>query len=149
MIVTILRGLPGSGKSTYCKEALVRLPNTVVCSADDFFMIGGEYKFNPELLPQAHAECLHRYVSAVRARKELIIVDNTNILAVEIAPYYALAEAYKANVEVITINCPIEVARERNIHGVPSETMEEMARLIISEVSRFPPWWNRSWKGSA
>jgi len=40
--VTIMRGLPGSGKST-CDE--VRFHDATVASADNFFMVDGEYVF--------------------------------------------------------------------------------------------------------
>lgn len=146
MVVTILRGLPGSGKSACCKDAVAKLPDTVVCSADDFFMVDGEYKFNKDLIGQAHASCLLRFAEALRSRPALILIDNTNIRAVEIAPYYALAQAYSAKVEIVTFVCSVETAVARNIHGASAELVQEMDELMKQEDASFPPWWNRSWR---
>jgi adenylate kinase family enzyme len=48
----LLRGLPGSGKSTFAKQ---------ICNqhieADMFFIQDGEYKFDASKLKEAHAWC--------------------------------------------------------------------------------------------
>ena len=48
----IVRGLPGSGKSTFA-EALVG-SDFLVCEADKYFMVDGEYKFDGSKLKDAH-----------------------------------------------------------------------------------------------
>ena len=45
----ILRGVPGCGKSTVA-EVLSNNGKYPVCTADDFFMKDGEYKWNPKQL---------------------------------------------------------------------------------------------------
>lgn len=82
--ITILSGIPGSGKSTWWKEEIRRSalwgsfvtvehftkkyagehPITGkkeaigIVSADHYFMRDGEYKFDPSKLSAAHGECL-------------------------------------------------------------------------------------------
>ena len=57
----VLRGLPGSGKSTLCRKIVETYSknskiDVVVCAGDEFFTdpITGEYKFDPEKLELAH-----------------------------------------------------------------------------------------------
>ena len=54
----IVRGLPGSGKSTFA-EALVG-SDFLVCEADKYFIVDGEYKFDATKLRQAHEWCKNR-----------------------------------------------------------------------------------------
>lgn len=74
----ILRGIPGSGKSTYAASYKQTHPGTwVIVSADSFFIVNGKYNFDPKMLQAAHDCC---YNSAVRAISEgkNVILDNTN-----------------------------------------------------------------------
>ena len=127
--LVIMRGLPGSGKSTY-----VRLHYTdsesVVCSADDFFVQpDGEYLFNPTLLPRAHGECMVRAEVAMRHGMPLVIVDNTNTTSGEWLVYQHLAGVHGYEVELVTVFdgglTDAELAA-RNRHGVPEVAIAAM-----------------------
>jgi len=48
----LVRGLPGSGKSTFARALSVNC-----YSADDFFTRDGVYDFDPRLIGNAHLEC--------------------------------------------------------------------------------------------
>jgi len=133
MPVTILRGVSGSGKSTYAKS----VPG-VVCSADDFFMVRGVYRFDPLRLGEAHAACLRKFVSLV-TRRTSVVVDNTNIRVLEMAPYVAVALAYGARVKIVTVICDPLVAASRNQHGVSGDAvLRQYSRLMEEEI---PPQW--------
>jgi len=139
MKVKIMRGLPGSGKSTYAKR---NFPDAIVCSADLYFTNGmGEYNFKPAELPRAHARCLLKFVewldrAAISERdpesnRELtIVVDNTNVDAVSLAPYISLAIAYEADIEVITMSCDVQDAAKRNVHNVPIHAIDRMYKTM-------------------
>ena len=135
--VVIMRGLPGSGKTTYIKEFSNRY-QVNVCSADFYHMIGGQYRFDPAKAGEAHARCLKNYLDLLASRGR-IFVDNTNTMAWEIAPYYALALAYGADVEIVRLHCSLETACARNIHNVPVSTLVKMERGLLTEC--LPPHW--------
>lgn len=138
MKATILRGIPGSGKSTYVKAIG---PSASVVSADHYFEKSGTYQFNPAKLPEAHGECLRKFVEALQAKASHVVVDNTNTSVAEVAPYAALALAYGAELEIVTFQVDPVVAAARNVHGVPATGVEAMAKRLNDETSRLPPWW--------
>ena len=142
--VSILRGIPGSGKSHYAHT----LKATTIVSADTFFtdFQTGAYHFIPAKLGEAHSACLRDYLIALERAKIYnkpchIVVDNTNIRAIEVAPYAALALAFGAECKVITLRTGAAVAVTRNIHGVPEGTIRGMFDKMVAEEKNFPPYW--------
>lgn len=119
--VFILRGLPGSGKTTYANELLKMSPMGTECvSADHFFERKGRYVFDPEKLPEAHGQCLRKFISAMERGMPTVIIDNVHALAVDMAPYIAIAEAYNRKVMIITVAAKDPaIAFARQTHGVP------------------------------
>lgn len=130
--VTIMRGLPGSGKSRrahrICAESAVPV---VIVSADHYFETDdGEYNFRPAEIARAHAYCLHRFVSALRNQVPHIIVDNTNVQHWEFYNYEAIALLAGYDVNVIEVPCTgaadVELFAARNVHGVPLAVVQAM-----------------------
>jgi predicted kinase len=164
--VVVLSGLSGSGKSTYARNLIldhlgiqvgeeVTLEHILAvmpdddqrctisyCSADRYFMKDGEYQFNPAELSAAHNSCFLAYISALLEEKELVIVDNTNLSPVEIAPYMLAAGAYDYEAEIITLRCSMAMAYERNVHGVPERGIENQWVALNSR--QLPPWWKNT-----
>ena len=98
MIVTIIIGLPGSGKSRMAREAANG--SATICSTDEFFVdCEGDYKFVPALLSNAHDWCRKRVEDAMINRDGLIILDNTNTQFWEFTDYVLLARKYNYHVE--------------------------------------------------
>ena len=141
MKVYILRGVSGSGKST---EAMRLASNNkdIICSADDYFMKNGEYKFDPSKLGEAHGECLAKFRALVKAGAETIIVDNTNTQWWEIRPYYeTFFGPQKVTFEFVEF-APPSIADEankfaalcaaRNKHGVSVE-------IVKKQIARWEP----------
>lgn len=131
MKVTILRGLPGSGKSRWADY----LPfDKMVCCADDHHMKEGKYCFDQVNAKTAHDLCLLKYLNHLSGRLHLpqhLIVANTNCSAWEIAPYYRLAEVFGVEARILTLWCSVEKAHARNVHSVPLATIVGMyARLM-------------------
>lgn len=134
-----MRGLPGSGKSTYLKE---NYPGAVVCSADNYFIVrtedGGEfYDFEPRLLPEAHKSCMQKFLRAVTEGVSTVAVDNTNVRVWEASPYYQVATAMGYEVEVIRVVADPLICAARNIHGVPKDAVIRMAGSFEPAL----PWW--------
>src|SRR5947208_2089191 len=97
--VLIMRGLPGSGKSTWVEE---NHPNAYVCSADHYHMRDGIFCYNAAKSAEAHKQCLGKFLRVLQdeAAGEFpyglpseVVIDNTNTTAWEISPYHRLAAA--------------------------------------------------------
>lgn len=128
MAIVLVRGLPGSGKSTWAagKAGGLRLEGkqAQVVSADDWFTVRNPqglvaYLFDPAQLPQAHADCLRR---ATRAHElgETVYVANTFTQWWEMAPYLAV------DPDATVFVCP-PVPGRLGVHGVPQEAWDRMA----------------------
>jgi hypothetical protein len=137
LVLYIIRGLPGAGKSTLAN----RLADWVI-SADDHFVVDGEYKFDPTKLPEAHANCYNRTKNALeRVCVELsapgfrtgfstsVAVANVFALKEHVAPYAKLGREMGAKVFVLDLfdqNMSDERLAASSIHGVPVETIRAM-----------------------
>lgn len=138
MQVYIIRGAPGTGKTTEASEIMDKDENVVHCSADNYFyevaaLNGTSYleEFKPWLVGKAHQFCWGAFIHAlVVMGEETIIVDNTNTYKWEYENYVLLAEQLGYEVEIITTDMSesAEVYHERNTHGVPLEVIERMLR---------------------
>lgn len=123
-ICYILRGLPGSGKSTFA--ASLRPLSCVVCSADDYFMRDGAYRFDPNKLGKAHTCCMLKFKQAISAQVQIIVVDNTNTTKREYREYQRLAKESGYKVIIKKFECSIEDSVKRNTHNVPEATIRKM-----------------------
>jgi predicted kinase len=120
----VLRGSAGSGKSTFAE-----LLGGVICCADDYFMIDGEYKFDATKLRQAHDSCRHKFEHAVFTGAPRVVIANTNTQAWEFEPYKAFAESHGYRVFVIVVE---NRHGGTNVHGVPDEILaKQKARFEI------------------
>ncbi len=131
LTLTIIRGISGSGKSTYASTL-----EGVICSADDHFLIDGKYRFDFRQLTEAHASCFRKAQAALGAG-ENVIIDNTNTQVWEMSPYVMLANVCGAEIRIIRVDCDPEVAAERNTHGVPKTAVLGMAERMETPL----PFW--------
>jgi predicted kinase len=134
----ILRGIPGSGKSTVADK--LAHYGARVCSADSYF-IGddGVYRFNPANIGAAHGSCFAKAVREMQSGRGCIVIDNTNITAVEIAPYVLAAQAFGHTVEIVNVTCAVGIADARGVHGVPTDVVHAMWIQMQNEA--LMPWW--------
>jgi len=138
-VVHILRGPSGCGKSTIAGDILSKIGahRSVICSADDFFMVGGEYEFNPRKLPEAHSFCMSRFLNAIERGVECIIVDNTNIRPWKYENYAQIAElsGYDVNIESVIVETVDEMraCARRNSHDVPLESIAIQAVNFVHD----------------
>lgn len=132
--LVILRGLPGSGKTTFAEQLIGRSPEHVAHhEADHFFHqvvyasdTGGagkvEYNFDRRLLGAAHDFC---YGNVMRSLYEgfSCIVSNTFSTRREIERYTRGVRRSGLPVRVRVIKCVGEYA---NVHEVPSSAIQRM-----------------------
>ena len=139
--VVILSGIPGAGKGSWVEENRDNVDYIV--SADDYFMVNGEYKYNYQQIQEAHNSCLKKFVEYIQhvpaTAQAVIVVDNTNTTSEEIAPYYAIAKAYGAEVALLTFTCSAEVSAARNLHGVPLKSSTVMEKRLAKRI--LPAHW--------
>lgn len=131
--LTIIRGLPGGGKTTLAKSLVQTTPNSVDFSADDYFMglkTGNpeSYDFDPAHLGKAHSACLDNTKKALY-RGQSVFVHNTFTTAREVKPYRELAEKLGVRFEIL-------VARGgyKSVHGVPDSAMDAMRKRWQEDV---------------
>jgi hypothetical protein len=128
----IIRGLPGSGKSTLGEQladSYMDYSKSVggikfySYAADDWFTDReGNYNFVPAELPDAHEDCRSRVLGAMLSGVENIAVCNTFTQAWEAAPYFKLCDMN--GYTPVVLECQNQFD---NIHGCPQEKINEMA----------------------
>ena len=122
----IVRGLPGSGKSTFARS--IAKPYQIF-EADQYFMKRGKYTFEMSKLKDAHDDCKQRV--ARRMRENLfnsiffnnIVVSNTFTQDWEMKYYRSIGKRYGYKVHTIIVE---NRHYGTNIHGVPEDKLQVM-----------------------
>lgn len=127
-VMFIMRGLPGSGKSTLAKEVAAK-HNAVICSADDYFMENGVYKYDSTKLHMAHSYCQTLASSTLR-KGDNVVIDNTNVRERELNVYFNISKETDAFVVILQPETPwafdVDECFKRNTHGVPRDVIQRM-----------------------
>ncbi len=110
-LVIILRGLPGSGKSTLVKESKeIRQSQNeasiVICGADEYFENSQSgYSYSGSELAAAHAYCRNKFLNAIEDGVECIVIDNTNSQTWEYHVYKRIGRLCGYDARVLEIGC--------------------------------------------
>lgn len=116
-MLILVRGLPGSGKSTF---AVKEFPKFQHFETDMYFVKDGVYDFNPLKLKLAHEWCQKEVRKALTEGKD-VVVSNTFSMQWEMDPYLDMADALGHNVKVYRL-----MNEYGSIHNVPEEAIERM-----------------------
>jgi predicted kinase len=120
MMLFLIRGLPGSGKTTYAKQ-MVEDYGLEHYEADMFFTNeNGVYHFSPETLKDAHAWCQKAVFDALMCGKN-VVVSNVFSQQWEAQPYYDMCKK---------LGCMFQIIERKenygSIHNVPQQTIDKM-----------------------
>ncbi len=140
--VIINRAVVGSGKTTIakCIAQTVKAAGltAAIHSTDDYFLTSsGKYDFIPDKLKEYHRKNQNAFCANIDAGIDLVINDNTNLVAWQCEPYIEAAK--KAGYQIIVIQyeprnlnehviSQIMTANHPNAHGVPEETIIRMIK---------------------
>jgi hypothetical protein len=127
MKLTIIRGLPGSGKTTLAHT--LASADGQVFEADQYFNTEDGYKFDRDKLKEAHADCLAR-TRAWLAEGEHAVVSNTFTTKWELRPYFDLAKEFKIVPQVI--ECQNNFG---SVHDIPAGTMKSMRERFEHDIA--------------
>lgn len=117
----LVRGIPGSGKTTLAK-AIADATKASHWETDRFFYQCGGYLFNPKKLKVAHSWC-QTMVEIDLAAGMSVVVSNTFVKRWELTAYYDIARKINSGIEIIEIVCKGEWP---NKHNVPEEVVRRM-----------------------
>ena len=118
----LIRGLPGSGKSTFAAT----LARTLDCDHWEhdkyLYTEEGEYLWTEKRMAYAYRQCL-RDTEETMERQEPVVVSNVFPTAKSLKNYRKLAEKYGYQVTYIVVE---NRRGGTNIHDVPQEALDNM-----------------------
>jgi predicted kinase len=121
--LVLVRGIPGSGKSTYVKNNLKGYNSY---EADMFHMKNGKYAFDRKNLPAAHKWCFDKTKKDLEDGKK-VVVSNTFINKKEVDRYLDMAKELGKTYEVLRTS-----KEYGSIHNVPKEVIDKMKKSIVN-----------------
>ena len=118
-VLYIVRGVPGSGKSTFAKQL-----TSNVFEADHYFYDNdGNYNFILSEIKEAHKECQDNVRIAMESSFPKIAVSNTFTQEWEMTPYFDLATKYGYKVFTLIVE---NRHGGKNVHDVPENIIYSM-----------------------
>lgn len=123
--LVLIRGLPGSGKSTMAKN----MNGYVHLEADMFLFVDGAYKYDVKKVPGAHDQCVSKTKEALCAGQS-VVVSNTFAQEWELQRYTDLGFTF----EIIEAE-----GKWQNVHGVSDVIIE----IMKSRWQAIPDKWKK------
>ena len=136
-MLVLIRGLPGSGKTTLAAQLCQGFDLGAIFAADDYFTDHARSWFNPQHLKLADEDCQRR-VQDHLDDGGVAIVHNTFSARWELEPYLRMAALAAITVTVLDLfnnGMSASGLHMRGVHGVP--------RLVIDGMIER---WEHDWK---
>jgi predicted kinase len=128
-ILYIVRGIPGSGKSTFAKTL-----GGIHIEADQYFVdADGNYNFDGSKIKLAHEYCKGQTKAWMKTdgdqvSVDKIVVSNTFTQEWEMEPYFELAKEFGYKVFSIVVE---NIHGGKNIHNVPDDKIKQMKERFV------------------
>ena len=127
----LLRGLPGSGKSTFAKTL-----GGIHIEADQYFMRDGVYEFDASQIKNAHNYCQSQTRAWMthngeQIKTDKIIVSNTFTQEWEMDAYFEMAKEFGYQVFSLVVE---NRHGSMNVHGCPEDKIEQMRNRFEIEL---------------
>ena len=117
----LIRGLPGSGKSTWARQLLADGVVQAHFEIDMHFVgADGVYRFEPHRYSEAEQWCREETVAALETGQS-VVVSNTFCHPKEIKAYEEIAERFGAQIEILEAK-----GEWQNLHGVSNVDMASL-----------------------
>ena len=137
----LVRGLPGSGKSTIAKNLIGFYMHV---EADMFWINDqGEYEFDPKRIGEAHTWCQNRTYELLAAGFN-VVVSNTFTTKKEMRYYFEMARDFDCVPQIVLCQ-----GQYGSIHNVPQEALDRMAARFEYDVSDLYNTESDYWKEAA
>lgn len=114
--LVLIRGLPGSGKSTMARK--MASAGFEHFEADMFFTVNGVYSYDASQIREAHFWCQQKAREALASGRQ-VVVSNTFTRLQELEPYGSMTK----NIRILEA-----CGKWDNVHSVPAETVRRMAK---------------------
>ena len=128
MKLTLVRGFPGSGKSTIAKSLDIQLTSQHI-ETDMYWERWGGYHFDTTKLKQAHEWCQENTEILLRNGYD-VIVSNTFTTKKELRPYFEISKKFDIVPQVILCQ-----GQYGNVHNVPKEVLQRMKARFEYDIS--------------
>ncbi len=107
--IVVLVGLPGSGKSAYCKDLGVP-----TLSSDAIRLLVADDEDDQTIHRDVFNTLRYLLRQRLRARRPLTYIDATNLTPSERRPYLGIGAKYGCRVEAVFFDVPLEICQRRN-----------------------------------
>ena len=144
-VMFVMRGLPGSGKSTIVHQIHKLYPSAIVCSADQYFIDQhGQYQFDVSLLKEAHQYSQNKAREACEAETNVVIVDNTGVKRWELVTYFKIATQNNYAVVLVEPRTPwkfnVRELVKKNSHQVDGFIIKKRAKEWEQVIPLYYGW---------